>query len=64
MVRPLTLALPKCAISVDSYTSIDIFYSFISFGLPINAVILMLNCVVLILYLYIYFLHLKIIFSA
>ena len=35
------------------------FYNFIIFSIPINAVILLLNCLVLILYLYIHFLSLR-----
>ena len=56
------------AIFIDSYTSINKFYSFIIFILVINAAILLLNFLVLILYLYIhrlslrhYFLYLNII---
>ena len=43
-------------ISIDSYTSIYNSYSFTMLSLLINAVILILNCLVLILYLYIHFL--------
>ena len=46
------------AISVDSYCPINKVYSFVIFSLGINAVILLLNCLVLILYLYIHFLFL------
>ena len=56
--------------SIDSYSPINKFYSFIIFSLLINAVMLLLNCLVLILYLYIhflslrcYFIHLNIIWS-
>ena len=48
----------NCAISIDSYSPINKVYSFIIFSLLINAVILLLNCLVLILYLYIHFLSL------
>ena len=47
--------LHKCAISIDSYSPINKFYSVIIFSVLINAVILLLNCLVLILYLYIIF---------
>ena len=57
-----------CSFSIDSYSSINKFYSFIIFSVLIITVILLLNCLVLILYLYIhflsfrcYFLHLNII---
>ena len=43
------------AISIDSYTSINKFYNFI-FTVLINAVVLLLNCLVFILYCYIPFL--------
>ena len=39
----------NCAISIDSYSPINKFYSFIVFSLLINAVILLLDCLVLIL---------------
>ena len=42
----VTLALPKYTVSIDSCTSINIFYIFISFTLLINAVILLLNCLI------------------
>ena len=51
--------LYNCAISIDKYSPINKFYSFIIFSLLINAVILLLNCLVLILYLYIHFLSLR-----
>ena len=51
--------LPTCALSADSYTSINKFYSFISFSFLINAVIILLQCLVLILYLCIHFLSVK-----
>ena len=55
----------NCAISIDSYSTISKFNSSIILSLLINAVILLLDCLVLIhvLYLYIYFL-LDIIFST
>ena len=43
--------LHNYAISTDSYSPINKFYSFIYFSLLINAVILLLNCLVLVLYL-------------
>ena len=49
---------PHCAISTDSYTSISEFYNIITFSVLMNAVILLLNCLVLIFYLYIGFLSL------
>ena len=42
--------LHNCAFSIDSYSPVNIFYGFIIFSLLINAVILLLNCLVLILY--------------
>ena len=51
--------LHNCAISIDSYSPINKFYSFIIFSLLINAVILLMNCLVLILHLYIHFLSLR-----
>ena len=51
--------LYNCAISINSYSPINKFYSFIFFSLLINAVILLLNCLVLKLYLYIHFLSLR-----
>ena len=51
--------LHNCAICIDSYSLVSKFYSFIIFNLLINAVILLLNCLVLILYLYIHFLSLR-----
>ena len=53
------LFLTCCALSIDRYTLINKFYSFINFTLLINAVDLLLNCLVLILCLYIHFLTLK-----
>ena len=47
------------AISIDSYSPINKFCSFIIFSQLINAVILLLNCLVIMLYLYIYFLSLR-----
>ena len=44
--------LLNCALSIDSYTSFDKFYNYIAFSLQINAVILLLNCLVLIHYIY------------
>ena len=49
--------LHNYAISIDSYSPINEFYSFIFFSLLINAVILLLNCLVLVLY--IHFVSLK-----
>ena len=46
-------------ISIDIYSPINKFYSFIIFSLLINAVILLLNCLVVILYLYIHLLSLR-----
>ena len=46
-------------ISIDSYCPINKFYGFIFFSLLINAVILLLNCLVLVLYLCIHFLSLR-----
>ena len=46
-------------LSISSYSPINKFYSFIFVSLPINAVILLLNCLVLIPYLYIHFLSLR-----
>ena len=51
--------LRNCAISIDSYSPVNKFYSFIIFSLLINAVILLLSCLVLILYCFIYFLSLR-----
>ena len=56
--------LRNCAISIDSYSPANKFYSFIIFSVLINAVILILNCLVLILYLYIQFLSLRCYFIA
>ena len=56
--------LHNCAFSIDSYSPINKFYSFIIFSVLINAVTLLLNCLVLILHLsYIFFL-LDVIFST
>ena len=52
-------SLHTCAISIDGYSIINKLYSFIFFSLLINAVILLLNCLVLVLYLYIHFLSLR-----
>ena len=49
----------KYAISIDSYSPVNKFYSLLIFSLLINAVILLLNGLVLILYLYIPFLSLR-----
>ena len=49
----------NCAISIDSYSLVNKFYSSIIFSLLINAVILQLNCLVLLLYLYMHFLSLR-----
>ena len=46
-------------ISIDRYSPINKFYSFIIFSLLINAGILLLNCLVLVLYLCIHFLSLR-----
>ena len=51
--------LHNCAISIDIYCPINKLYSIIIFSLLINAVILLLNCLVLVLYLYIHFVSLK-----
>ena len=51
--------LQNYAISIDSYSPINKFYSFIFFSLLINAVILLLICLGLVLYLYIHFLSLR-----
>ena len=48
--------LHNCAISIDSYSPINKFYSFRIFSLLIYAVILLLNYLILIFYLYIHFL--------
>ena len=53
--RLLYVFLHNFAISIDSYSPVNKFYSFIIFSLLINLVILLLNCLVLILYLYIHF---------
>ena len=45
----------SCAVSIDSYNSVNNLTGFITCGLLITAVILLLNCLVLILYLYIHF---------
>ena len=55
--------LHNYAISDDSFSPINKFYSFIIFSLLINGVILLLNCLVLTLYLYTHFLLLDVIFS-
>ena len=47
------------AISINTYSSADKFYSVTIFNLLIDAVILLLNCLVLIVYLCIYFLSLR-----
>ena len=52
-------ALHNCAISIGSYTPINKFYRFVMFSLPINAVILLMNCLVLMLYHYMHFLSLS-----
>ena len=49
----------NCAFSIDSYSPINKFYSFMILSLLINIVILLLNCLVSILYLYIHFLSLR-----
>ena len=49
----------NCAFSIDSSSPINKFYSLIIFSVLINAVILLLDCIVLKLYLYIYFLSLR-----
>ena len=51
--------LHNCAFSIDSYSAINKFYSFIIFSVLINPVILLLNCFVFILYLYTHFLSLR-----
>ena len=51
--------LHNCAISIDSCSPIIKFYSFINFSLLMNAVILLVNCLVLILHLYTHFLSLR-----
>ena len=51
--------LHNCAISIDSSSPINKFYSVIIFSLLINAAILLLNFLVLTVYLYIHFLALK-----
>ena len=50
--------LHNCPISIDIYSPINKFYSFINFSLLINAVILLLDCIILI-----HFLYLNIIWS-
>ena len=52
-------AFTYCAFSIDTYSPINKFNSFIIFSLLINAVILLLNCLVLIFYLYIHFFSLR-----
>ena len=47
--------LHNYAFSIDSYSPINKFNSFINFSLLINAVILLLDCPVLKVYLYIHF---------
>ena len=47
--------LHNCTISIDSYTPINEFYSFVIFSLVINAFTLQLKYLFLILYLYINF---------
>ena len=56
--------LHNYAISIDSFSPINKFYSFIFFSLLINAIILLLNCLVLELYLYIHFFLLDAILST
>ena len=56
--------LHNYALSIDSYSPVNKFYSFIIFSLLIDTVILLLNSLVLILYLYIHFLSLKVMFST
>ena len=51
--------LHNCAFSIGSCSPINKLYSFIIFSVLINAVILLLNCLVLILYVYIHFLSLR-----
>ena len=51
--------LHNCTISIDSYSPIKKFYSFIIFSFLMNVVILLLNCLVLILYLYTHCLSLR-----
>ena len=51
--------LHNFAFSIDSCYPINTFYSFIIFSLLIDAVMLLLNCLVLILYPYIHFLSLR-----
>ena len=48
----LCALLHNYAISIDSHSPTNKFYCFIFFSLLINAVILLLNCLVLVLYLY------------
>ena len=55
----LHILLPICAISIDSCTSYDKFYSFITFGSLINSVDFLLNCLILIYCPYIYFISLQ-----
>ena len=50
------ILLHHCAISIDTYSPVNKFYSIIIFSRLINPVILLLNCLVLILHLYIHFL--------
>ena len=45
--------------SIYIYSTVNKFYSITIFSLLINAVILLLNCLVLILYIYIHFLSLR-----
>ena len=47
--RLLYVLLHNCAISIDSFSLINKFYSFIIFSLLINAISLLLNCLVLML---------------
>ena len=42
----IDVLLHNCAISIDSYAPINTFYSFIIVSLLINAVILLLDCLV------------------
>ena len=70
LVQLIIICSYNYAISIDSYSPMNKFYSFIFFSLLINAVILLLNCLVLVLYLYIhllslgcYFLYLNIIWT-
>ena len=62
--KDIWIAATDYYISIDSYSPINKFYSFIFFSLLINAFILLLNCLVLVLYIYIHFFLLDVVFST